>query len=270
MLVGTPRRFVVPVKLLNRDAFHVSDRMLSVDIYPGDRTEQAASRLRAQHNVSKDALGGLVLAPIDLKSIISPRILDCGTADGYWLYDLSTSLKLDTASTTLVGTDIGAFPESSFQKTANISLSLHSYKDPWPLEWRSSFDFVHMRFCVAGLADPTEAQVAIDRLVDLVKPGGWIQLVDSTLPNGAIEVHDQPSVKLFKAMGAMLRSRGQSTDAGHRIAGLLYNASPNLQAIETKAVQAKLGAGSSTESLKQDGIANLLKMLETLKTKLDG
>jgi hypothetical protein len=43
--------------------------------------DEEASRLAKQHDVIKDAMGGLILAPIDL-SRSGLRILDSGTADG--------------------------------------------------------------------------------------------------------------------------------------------------------------------------------------------
>ncbi|KAI7970746.1 hypothetical protein EIK77_007926 [Talaromyces pinophilus] len=148
-------------------------------------------------------------------------------------------------------------------------LSIHSYKDPWPTSWQNSFDLVHMRFCVAGLKDPEEARIAIDRLIGLVKPGGWIQLVDSTLSSGKILKNDKPSTILFKSMAHMLESKGQDTSAGLRIKPLLEN-SGRLSHIDSKEVVAKLGRGAETEELSKDGIYNLMKMIETLKPKLEG
>ncbi|OKL57734.1 hypothetical protein UA08_07234 [Talaromyces atroroseus] len=257
-LAGTPKRFIVPVQLSKRPK-------ISKDVYPGDRTVAAASRLRAQHNVSKAALGGLVLAPIDLKTP-RLRILDCGTADGYWLYDLSKEVD---SSSTLVGTDIASFPSNSFVMPDNMTLFIQSYKDSWPASWQSSFDIVHMRFCVAGLADPAEAEMAVDRLINLVKPGGWIQLVDSTLLTGDIVDDDKPSAKLFKSMAHMLKHRGQDTNAGVRIKPLLVN-SGRLSDIQSRKVVAKLGKGASTNELANDGVHNLVKMVDTLKPKLEG
>uniref|UniRef100_A0A093UQ86 Tryprostatin B 6-hydroxylase n=1 Tax=Talaromyces marneffei PM1 TaxID=1077442 RepID=A0A093UQ86_TALMA len=262
-LAGTPKRFVVPVQLVRRsDSVNYSG---SNDVYPGDRTVAAASRLRAQHNVSKAALGGLVFAPLNFNQP-NVRVLDCGTADGYWLYDLSKQLDPSAA---LIGTDIGSFPLDSFPKPRNMTLSIHSYKDPWPASWQNSFDLVHMRFCVAGLKDPNEARIAIDRLICLVKPGGWIQLVDSTLSSGRILDNDKPSTILFKSMARMLESKGQDTGAGLRIRPLLEG-SDRLSHIDSKEVVAKLGKGAESEQLRKDGVYNLMKMIDTLKPKLEG
>lgn len=51
-----------------------------VQTYPIESPEEMA-RLSNQHEVIKDAMGGLLLVPVDL-SIGAKRILDSGTADG--------------------------------------------------------------------------------------------------------------------------------------------------------------------------------------------
>jgi hypothetical protein len=52
-------------------------------------SEQETNRLANQHNVIKDEMGGLVLAPLDLSTPL--RILDSATADGMYLLLLDTS-----------------------------------------------------------------------------------------------------------------------------------------------------------------------------------
>jgi hypothetical protein len=48
-------------------------------------SDEEIARLSSQHEVFKDAMGGLLLAPIDL-SAKSLRILDSATADGMSLW----------------------------------------------------------------------------------------------------------------------------------------------------------------------------------------
>lgn len=52
--------------------------------YPLANSDES-TRLQNQHEVLKDEMGGLVLAPVDLVAS-SLRILDSGTADGNLLY----------------------------------------------------------------------------------------------------------------------------------------------------------------------------------------
>lgn len=49
-------------------------------------SDEEIARLSNQHEVIKDAMGGLLLIPINL-SVQSIRILDSATADGMFFYD---------------------------------------------------------------------------------------------------------------------------------------------------------------------------------------
>lgn len=48
---------------------------------------------------------------------------------------------------------------------------------PWPKEWASSFDLVHQRMALPAAGKEVVHDV-LGAFVDLVKPGGWIQLVE--------------------------------------------------------------------------------------------
>jgi hypothetical protein len=49
--------------------------------------------------------------------------------------------------------------------------------EPWPVQWHGTFDLVHSRMALprVGLYPLDDV---VRNLVDLVKPGGWIQLVE--------------------------------------------------------------------------------------------
>jgi hypothetical protein len=83
------------------------------------------------------------------------------------------------ATHTYVGTDIteSYFPAPS-TLPKNISLHVQSITKPWPVEWNSSFDLVHQRFALPAAGKDGIAN-AVKNLVGLVKPGGWIQLIDA-------------------------------------------------------------------------------------------
>jgi hypothetical protein len=49
--------------------------------------------------------------------------------------------------------------------------------EPWPLQWQGTFDLVHSRMAIPG-AGLSSLEDAVMNLVKLVKPGGWIQLVE--------------------------------------------------------------------------------------------
>lgn len=84
----------------------------------------------------------------------------------------------------MIGTDITntRFPAD----TVGIQLEQRDSTEPWPEEWKSSFDLVHQRYGVQTGKD--HPQRLVSSLSELVKPGGWIQLVElddtSTEPCG--------------------------------------------------------------------------------------
>lgn len=130
-------------------------------------------RLADNHEVFKDAMGGLLLAPVDL-SKPGLRILDSATADGTWLRDLQSSIS--TPNNTYIGTDIEAELFAS-QLPTGMTLLAHDFTKPWPADWHNSFDIVHQRLGLAGCG-PHPIQDVVTNLIGLVKPGGWIELVE--------------------------------------------------------------------------------------------
>lgn len=73
------------------------------------------------------------------------------------------------------------------------------------MEDKFSFDLVHQRL---GLFAATGdlLQTVVTGLIDLVKPGGWIQVIDADLTGPEAEPDSplSPSVRLIKSMVAIL------------------------------------------------------------------
>ncbi|KAL4984502.1 hypothetical protein BDW68DRAFT_180585 [Aspergillus falconensis] len=135
-------------------------------------------RLRALDATYDDALEGkLVVAPINLNEP-GKKILDSGT----WLRNVRSkqSAQHDYYSSDIEGE---LFPKD----TDGITYFAHSFKDPWPQEYLGFFDLVHIRGSLAGSAPEGPAPV-IQKLTTLLKPGGWLQLMEmnafSPPPNG--------------------------------------------------------------------------------------
>lgn len=66
-------------------------------------------------------------------------------------------------------------------------------KDPWPAGWSNTFDLVHQCMALAAAGCMVVKQI-IANMIGFLKPGGWIQLVES----------DHCIVEI-PAMGAMFR-----------------------------------------------------------------
>jgi gliotoxin biosynthesis N-methyltransferase len=75
-----------------------------------------------------------------------------------------------------VGIDIDAskFPPNA---PSGITYQIQDINKQWPEVWLNSFDVVHQRLALVG-AGPN-AQAALKNISELVKPGGWIQLIEA-------------------------------------------------------------------------------------------
>lgn len=96
---------------------------------------------------------------------------------GIWLQDLRDSIPQAARDThEFVGTDITNiyFPQP---QPEGISLLTQSITQPWPVDWAASFDLVHQRMALAA-AGETAVYNTLHAFVNLVKPGGWLQLVE--------------------------------------------------------------------------------------------
>lgn len=240
------------------------------DTYPVLRTNKESARLFTQLHLIAAALGGHVLAPLDLAKP-NLRILDVGTGSGKWLSLVKDQMPQPARDTaTLVGTDIAPYPDS------DIEVKMHNFKTPFPAEWEESFDLVQMRSCLM-MSPGDEAAELVGRLVKLVKRGGWLQLVDTACVPDPVSEGDLPHVRLFKIMGKCVLDMGLDPVQGGRVAELLLG-NKELVEVGHKSSPMRIGKGASpvlenqsmeyiyymfgnlehaAEKLKVDGIATL-------------
>lgn len=134
-------------------------------------------RLDINHALYKAGTNGkLILAPIDFDHR-DLRVLDSGTHHGHWLEDVWLKHLHGRDDVTLVGTDINRslFPKCRFR---NTRLYEQDINESWPVEWHASFDLVHQRLVLGATSSPYGyyPRVAVQRLLQVVKPGGWVQL----------------------------------------------------------------------------------------------
>ncbi|EOD43072.1 putative methyltransferase protein [Neofusicoccum parvum UCRNP2] len=214
-----------------------------------------AKRLQSQHHLAVNAFGGQILCPADL-SKPSFRALDSCGADGFWLTELRRQLA-HPDSATLIGTDISSYPTDALP--SNVSLIQHNMMDAYPEDWAGTFDLVHQRAAVAFHPTWETALEATRRQVALLKPGAWIQLVDSVLPTGAVDPADPPSARFLKTMGNAMPSMRLNTSIGTRLDDLLREAG-GLEAVQTSRATVRLGRGAGSPLLEEMGYEELEKM----------
>lgn len=236
------------------------------DQYPGARTLNEAQRLHAQHSLLVDALGGLILCPLPVTAS-NLRILDVGTADGYFLQQVREKVLSDPKSAYLIGTDIKAYPGS---EPEGVELRTHDFRTSFAEEWRGSFDLVQMRNCLGSTGSDEAAVLVIRRLLELVKPGvGWIQLVDGAMFVGSITDDDAPWQKLLKTVGNVMKNVGLDSSLGSRIATLLIKAGgDDITGFESKEASSPIGRGCKVE-LEEIGYAEIQGITETAGNALE-
>ncbi|MCJ1352281.1 MAG: hypothetical protein MMC33_002265 [Icmadophila ericetorum] len=169
----------------------------------------------AQHDAIVDCIGRLVVPPVDLTKP-GTRVLDSGTGDvfkaiaiqaqsravalievadnriGQWLIDLAASLP-GGHDVKLVGTDISPAKFPQTPEPFKIGFTTQSIKEPWPSKWHNSFDLVHQRL-VLGACGSFSHKQAVKNLIELVKPGGWIQMIECDQVCG---INDGPAMHEF-------------------------------------------------------------------------
>jgi len=134
-----------------------------------------SSRLDEQHLITTKTLGFLIHPNIPL---ISPnlKIADIGTGTGIWLLDVAKSLP---PTCQLTGFDVtsSAWPPSQILPP-NVSFKIQDMLFPFPASEIGTYDVVAVRF-VSVATTRAEWTRSIENLVTLLKPGGWLQWIES-------------------------------------------------------------------------------------------
>jgi len=146
-----------------------------------------------------------------------------------------------------VGTDIDPsnFPDNL---PAGQMYQVQDIHKPWPVEWKDSFDFVHQRLGLAG-AGPSAQQI-VNNLAALVKPGGWIQLIEAT--NNLPEENGPAMHNFVTVMKSVFMTFGTSLKLGDELPDILKAA--GLEDVQDRIVSTKLGATNPNAHLAKQGI----------------
>lgn len=143
------------------------------DTYP--RIQEIPERLDEQHFFTTKTLGFLLHPNI---SIASPtlKVADIGTGTGVWLLDIAQNLP---STCQLTGFDFSpsAFPPPETWPP-NVSFKIQDMYLPFPASEIGTYDVVAVRF-ISSATTRTEWARATENLVTLLKPGGWLQWIDS-------------------------------------------------------------------------------------------
>ncbi|KAI1479755.1 S-adenosyl-L-methionine-dependent methyltransferase [Daldinia eschscholtzii] len=190
------------------------------------RLEQASAAVRAYMD------GNLFLAPIDTTRS-NLKVLDSATNNGFWLSQFQETLK-DPNSATLIGTDLqDRFPKPP---RPGVHLQIQDINEPWPESWKSTFDYVHQTL-VLFQAGPKQHE-AIHSLGELVKPGGWIELMEPQYDTSS--ENNEPAFKQFlDMMSELWAMRGTKSDFAAGLEGMVKDAG----FVDVKSVLLPIGIG---------------------------
>jgi hypothetical protein len=157
---------------------------------------------------------------------------------GIWIRDVRAATG--GAQNTWVGTDI----EDSYFPTetpADTSYHHQSMTQPWPKEWEGTFDLVHSRMALPGVGtNPLED--AVKGLIGLVKPGGWIQLVEMEWDHWEAGPWGQIFIRAIKDLFSTV-SAGQGVDLREKLVAMFKAA--GLEHIDYKIIVTPFGARAS-------------------------
>ncbi|KAF2649968.1 methyltransferase GliN [Lophiostoma macrostomum CBS 122681] len=139
------------------------------------RQQNEYERLTTQHELHKAAMKDrLIRVPLSLTEPV--HILDSATGDGLWMMDVANQYP----NATLVGTDIIPKHFEQRDRPPSVSFRIQSVLEEWSKEDHDAYDLVHQRYCLA-MFSPEKGEAIVSRLLELVKPGGYLQLVDANL-----------------------------------------------------------------------------------------
>ncbi|KAI4517830.1 S-adenosyl-L-methionine-dependent methyltransferase [Schizophyllum commune Loenen D] len=130
-------------------------------------------RLQAQHDMIIRVFNGrLITAPVNL--LPGTKVLDSATGTG--IRALQASTQYQEISFTGIDIESRNLPTSP---PPNTEFLVHNIT-ALPEEWSGTFDLVHQRLLIAALRTE-EWPRAIGEAHRVLKPGGWVQIVELSL-----------------------------------------------------------------------------------------
>ena len=219
------------------------------------RQDSEYERLRMQHELHKTAMEGK-LVRVPLSKDESVRILDSATGDGLWMVDVSATYP----NAQFVGTDILQKHFEQLQNIpASITFKIQSVMDEWPTADKDAYDLVHQRYCLA-MFSPVKGEGIVKRLFELVKPGGYIQLVDANLV-GYDGGEEHPGMtRLMQFIKRAFTEAGMNPAPGPSLAAWLGKAGAT--DIEETVFSFPMGRLAATPQAQKSTTANLQAMID--------
>jgi SAM-dependent methyltransferase len=111
--------------------------------------------------------------PLDSSTI---KVADIGTGTGIWLLDVAKTLP---PTCQLTGFDVSSSGFPPIQTLpSNVSFQVQDMLLPFPASEIGTYDVVAVRF-ISSSTTRSEWALSIKSIMTLLKPGGWLQWIDS-------------------------------------------------------------------------------------------
>ncbi|OAX85125.1 hypothetical protein ACJ72_00497 [Emergomyces africanus] len=145
------------------------------EIYTFQEGEAESRRLANQHPVFVRWAGGLIEPAIPKNEI--KRVADVATGTGDWLID--TAIELENPTNVYQGFDISAskFPSDVPNGVGSFEFLQHNALERFPAQFHSQFDLINVRLVIQAFK-ATEIPVVMSNLVEMLRPGGYLQWGD--------------------------------------------------------------------------------------------
>ncbi|CAG8451729.1 445_t:CDS:2 [Paraglomus occultum] len=152
-------------------------------------------------------------APVEEKLISGGRVLDVGCNPGTWLFEIASAYPL----TDFIGIDINPlFPSPSDISQHNIKFVQADVLDKLPFE-DDSFDYIRMAL-FSNTFTHDEWQPALQELIRVLKPGGFIELME---PDYRLQNMGPDSVQLVTSLLQYLSLQHVNGEIVHKLQLLL-------------------------------------------------
>ncbi|PHH91986.1 hypothetical protein CDD83_9433 [Cordyceps sp. RAO-2017] len=126
----------------------------------------------------------------------------------------------------LHGIDIhDEYLKPALKRRVHPDLRLHDVNCEFPAEWnwQNSFDIVHQRLLIWGIKKQDWPK-AVERLLGLVKPGGWLELVEVVWVDNDVEITHPELAKQKIFQTWTCDQHGFDIDVGHKLERMLQQA----------------------------------------------
>ncbi|KAG7286254.1 hypothetical protein NEMBOFW57_008561 [Staphylotrichum longicolle] len=170
----------------------------------------------------------------------------------------------------LHGIDIGSalFPPK-IGPYASLDLRAHDIRSPIPeaWSWSQSFDLVHQRLLIWGLQKP-DWPVVIRNHASLLKPGGWIQLVEGEWVDHSRPVDAEKCPRIAKMFVLMewVSNLGNDVFVANHLEDLLKDA--GFQDVQKTQFDLGYGASAKEEQWKRPSAESWIDLFKGLGTKM--